>query len=624
MIVGATFLATTVLPSSLHSEEAAGFQPILAQTKGKGPAEKVVAFKVNPDVYTTRVMKKRFVSAPTLEAIADDSFGNNQEQLEQAGRAEGWSQFGFWFGAGGAVGTLAEHVVKFEGLGGINNAMTNLGLFMTVWQVGLDLSSGDNSAAGRNAYKGLLGFATGKWGWSTLQAASVIWFIVDVTLTEFGTSAWLAREDYWRKVYSAYYREKDAAAHAAQFGQQAGYLSPTLEQQVKNIRSRREGGRSVNEWKILLAHYFGHASSPERFSDVIENELDLYVSKFWTSAEFEEYAADTGGSTWGIAKGASLTDGIKKALEDEHKATLKAMFAKKIFPELAHKAWVEGLEREVGKLNRDVAPDLNSTIDIDVSAYDLKAPARFVMPKPAGGEWSGTLQPGKTRTLRITKLAFIKAGLPDRIVLDTDSGTKEERIIFTGLKGVAVFGTPKATVVTVLDRSESELSCTIRTSTRDGKTSTSSETRPANVSPTIHTSVAPDMVRVLFGDYDPGSGWRSASPGAVQADGSTSFAAPYFEDIVALDNCSSAFLKGDVLSGGSCRVKRQRHEKTIDGRETEITCYSNAQFSLKGVYLPQGGVQQYYPLDGPQGEIVRNVLKESMKHGFAPAGVPQQ
>ncbi len=621
MFGGVCALAAAVPLPAAQADEAAQFQPILAQTKGKGPGEVVTAFKVNPEVYTSRVMKRHFVSAPTLAAISDEAFGDNQARQEAVARAEGWGQFGFWFGAGAAVGTLAEHVVKFEGLGGINNAMTNLGLFMTVWQVGLDLSAGDNSAAGRNAYKGMMGFAAGKWGWSTLQAASVVWFVVDVTLTEFGTNAWLAREDYWRKVYTAYYRDRDAAARANELGPQSGYLSPTLEEKVRAIRTQTEGGRSVNEWKILLTDYFRRARSPERFKAILEAELDLYASRFWTSADFEEYVADTGGGTTGLAKGASLTKKIKTALEDEHKARLKAMFATKIFPEIAYKAWVEGLEREVGKLNAETVPDLNSTIDIDVSAYDLKAPARFSMPRPAGGAWAGTLKPGQTRTLKITKLAFIKAGLPDQVVLEGETGPVEKRIVFSGGRGVVVFGAPSAILVTVLEKSETALSCTIRRTTKSGQTTTATEQRPANFSPVIHTSASPDLTSVLFGKYDPSSGWVIASPGALQADGSTGFAAPYFEDIVALTDCSSAFLKGDILSGGTCKVKRQKVEKTSEGTETETTCLSTATFSLKGVYMPQGGTQQYYPLDGPQGEIIRGVLKESMKKGFANPGV---
>jgi len=46
------------------------FKPILMETKGKGPSLQVVRFLVNPEVYETRVNRLKFVSTPTLEAIA--------------------------------------------------------------------------------------------------------------------------------------------------------------------------------------------------------------------------------------------------------------------------------------------------------------------------------------------------------------------------------------------------------------------------------------------------------------------------------------------------------------------------------------------------------------------------
>lgn len=596
------------------------FHPILLETAGKGPGEKAVSFKINPAVTTKPAQRLAFTTAPTLKAIADDSFGSDRTRIEDVTRAEGWSQFSLAFGGSGAIGTLAEQVVKFDGLSGINNAMTNLGLFVTVWQVGLDLSRGDNPAAAQNAYKGLSGFAVGKWGWSSLQAASVIWFIVDVTLTTFGNEAWLARTDYWRQVYTYYYRQRDEEARSAELGPRSGYLPPTLEQQVRTIRKRVEGGRSVNEWKVLLTNYYRRATKPDRFSAILEAELDLYVSKFWTSPRFDEYVAEAANGVVGLSKGTSLTDKIRRSLESEHKARLKVMFAKKIFPEIAFEAWKSGLAEQVRRLNKKTVPELNATIDIDVSAYNLTAPARIAVPLPSGGQWTTTLQPDRTRTLKITKLAFIKAGLPEKIILDGANGPVEKTIQFDGDRGLVVFGQPETGMISALTKEETELSCKVTKSSGGGNLSEETSTQPAPPPTVIHTAVTPDLKHFLMGQFRPGTGWTMASPGSPDTSGGMQFAQPYFDGIVAFSACEGGFLTGDILSGSTCKVHRNSLTKRPNGTTAEVRCSSQASFVLKGIFMLTGTSDQYVQMDGPQGDMLRQVLKEGMLKGISRVG----
>ncbi len=616
VLLGVSLSLSLSLPSLAQEK----FHPILLETAGKGPSEKAVSFKVNPAVTEKPTQRLAFTSAPTLKAISDDNFGSNQDRIERVTRAEGWSQFSLAFGGSGAIGTLAEQVVKFDGLSGINNAMTNLGLFVTIWQVGLDLSGGDNSSAGQNAYKGLSGFAVGKWGWSSLQAASVIWFIVDVTLTTFGNEAWLARTDYWRQVYSYYYRQRDKDAHSAELGPRSDYLKPTLEQQVRAIRKRVEGGRSVNEWKVLLTDYYRRATKPDRFSAILEAELDLYVSKFWTSPRFGEYVAEAANGVVGLSKGTSLTDEIRNTLENEHKARLKVMFAKEIFPEIAFEAWKTDLADQVHRLNKKTIPELNATIDIDVSAYNLTTPTRIVIPLPSGGQWVTSLQPDRTRTLKITKLAFIKAGLPEKILLESENGPVEETIKFDGDRGLVVFGQPKIGMISALSKEETDLSCKVTKSSGIGTVSEENSTRPAPPPMVVHTAVTPDLKHFLLGQFQPGTGWKAASPGSPDNKDGMQFAQPYYDGITEFSACEGGFLTGDVLSSSSCNVHRNSLTKRSDGTTTAVSCSSQATFSLKGIFMPAGTTHQYVPMDGPQGDMLRQVLKEGMLKGISGIG----
>ena len=124
--------------------------------------ERVVEFKINPEVKDRLASMRSFVSERGLTQMTNAQTVANAEAMHEAAAAEGWGMFNLAFGAGGAVGTMAENVLEMGGLKNVNGAMTNLGLFMTVWQVNIDLCSGDNRSAGINAYKGILGYAIGK------------------------------------------------------------------------------------------------------------------------------------------------------------------------------------------------------------------------------------------------------------------------------------------------------------------------------------------------------------------------------------------------------------------------------------------------------------------------------
>ncbi|MEH6740580.1 MAG: hypothetical protein V7695_18855, partial [Sulfitobacter sp.] len=242
--------------------------------------------------------------------------------------------FNLGFGAGGSAGTIAENVLEMGGLKNVNGAMTNLGLFMTVWQVNIDLCSGDINSAGINAYKGILGYAIGKWGSSALQVANVATFVIDVALQEFGKGAWLARTDAWRQVYTKYYRERDTGAEAGEYGVQPIW-SESKEKKLTRLKAQTEGGRTINEWKFLLDYYRQKARSPGGFEALVLAEVQNYVARFWESAEFEVESRDIDSSVFGFARGASLTEGIKQKLEEEHRAKLMAVLVKKVFPEIA-------------------------------------------------------------------------------------------------------------------------------------------------------------------------------------------------------------------------------------------------------------------------------------------------
>jgi hypothetical protein len=587
-------------------------QPIIADIDPttRGPLAKVLSFRVNP-VLKERRTPQTILTDESLRVLGNSGYAAGSDAATRAANEEGWSIFTNAFGGSSGVGTLAEHAGKLEGMSGINGALTNLGLFVTVWQVGLDVSRGDNRSAGANSYKGMLSFAISKWGWSALQVGGVALFVVDQTLTTVGQGAWLARTDAWRQAYTLYYAQGDKAALASEYGVQP-ILKPTLEERLRALRGRPEAGRSLNDWKVLIGHLYASAKSAEDFQTRLHAELDDYAKWFWRSDQMAEILSDLSTGQVGINRLASLTDEIKGKLESEHKAALVAMLVAKVFPELTWKAFLKALDARVAEMNAKVVPELNSPYLIDISAYGLDAPADFRMPLPAGGAWSGKLQPGQTRRLYITRFAFLQAQLPDTIELTTATGTETQRFKPSNGVTTVVFGRPEAALITAYTRSEMAGTCEAVETLKSGEVRNSTSTRPAPAPDVIHYAM-PVPGQTLLGHYDPAQGWLTASPGSLAADGkSLQFAAPYLDDIAGLSACTGAFMSGDLLAGAQCTAERRSTAVSATG-VTETRCLSPISLEIKGVYLRQGDAMQYYALDGPEGAVLRNALREGMK-----------
>jgi len=611
----AAISSVLALASPVIAEER--FKQILMVTENEGTIrEKVVEFKINPEVKNRLANMRSFVSERGLRQMTDVQTVSNRDAMQKAAADEGWGTFNLGFGASGSAGTIAENVLEMGGLKNVNGAMTNLGLFMTVWQVNIDLCSGDNKSAGINAYKGILGYAIGKWGSSALQVGNVATFVIDVALQEFGKGAWLARTDAWRQVYTKYYREREAGAEAGEYGVQPIW-SESKERKLARIKAQTEGGRTINEWKFLLDYYRQKARSPSGFEALVLAEVQNYVARFWESAEFEVESRDIDSSVFGFARGASLTKKIKQKLEEEHRAKLMAVLVKKVFPEISRRQWYRSLEGIVADLNKDIRADLNDVIRIDIGAYDLIAPAEIVIKKPAGGQWSGRLQPSQPRSLQITKLAMLKAGWPTEVALELPEGTQTRPLSPVNDYVAVSFGDPVTPLVIVYDREETASSCTITTIPLKGEHTSRTETRAApsgdlDIATIPVGDPANYSLSLVLGDFN-GDDWVAASPGAIGAGGASMFfSVPRYEDIFQISNCEGGFLTGDALARAQCKMERRIDSEDATGTRTETRCTSQVTIEVKGGYMTMGGKMTYLPLDGEAGAMLRSILKQSM------------
>ncbi len=611
-------VALVVAPAA--GARAESFTPIRVETKGDGPKERVVRFEVNPLARFHPLDKQVPLVAP-IRAAMEDQQAQARDLLrtaeEQAFR-QGLSLISADLGIMGAGATLFEHLSGSSAVSSayskLGSALNNLGLALTLYQLALGPVSGDGRPEILNAYKGVASYLMGRFGTPGMQLAMIAGLPIDVSLSYFGEAAWSAREDAWRQSYKKYYRETEQAAKDRYYGS-VGRLPPTLEERVAEIRNRTEGGRTINEWKLLLAWYLDNINRPEKFSSVMHTEVRNYVSLFWDSARFSEYAADVDQATAGMARGASLTKAIRKKLEDEHYSVIMAKLMRDVLPEIARERFLDGLNEQVATLNREVRPELNAPLTLEVSAFGLEGPTKFHMLLGDGETWRGTLKPGEPLHIRLTKLAWLKAGFPDTIRLDRPDGAVTRRFVFERDEALVVFGTPEAEgIITSFDRSEGPQDCTVTTRSKGRPDRQRQEQRPANPGTRLQTAVSPGKY-LLVGRFD-GAAWTAAAPGRVLGvarganagvpalgQGDAIFAAPYFERITAISDCEGKV--GDtplaqMTQPFRCRVHRLHRARAGDGGETVTRCTAEMRLQLAGAWHETADGHEYVPFDRDQ------------------------
>lgn len=617
-LIAAT-LSGTCLPAQILAQtpaETSGLRPVLEPlTVRQGrPDETLDRYRLAPelvDALRGRLSSAALVRNYQLSRIGQDAIADAAASDDETLRIEGWNQFSFWYGMGGSGLAFAETALDFGGLSNTNAAMTNLGLLMLSWQLTLDLSRGDNAAAGQNAWRGMIGYTLGRFGTSALQIANVGVFLIDQSLQAVGTTAWAEREASWRNGYRRYYTEVEAAMSAAQVRERY-ILPPTLQERVAEINTRTSGGRTMNDWRVLLWHYYRAARTPSGFQALLEREVSAYVTRFWADPLMESYLPG------GLAAGSSLTTEIRTRIETEHRRDLTLRLAREVLPDIAARAWIFDMQTQAATLTTETRDELNARRQVVVTAYGLDEPTRVVMPLPAGGEWRATLRPGQSRVLELTNLALLRAGFPDTLRLEGPDGPQETSFSLVGQeRAIVVFGQPQATNVLGMAVTEGAQSCarTLRQTAHPDQAPTVEpmDPRPARAPWVLHmTGMNPASGAGLLGQYVANAGWSDASMVTIPtpddpASQTTHLSEPYVDDLshmrcrVDLSSLqSSAAMAEYVTSMGAslpmqCTFTRST-TSLLAGIETLETCQSEAEMHWETVLVRINGTEQFVNL----------------------------
>lgn len=563
-------------------------------SSGSGPIEKIDRFERSPG---KAILPLASIKALVAEFKAGDAAAQSKAIVDA--RME---VFGDTLGGVSITATLTEQLLQLHGLQSVNNALNWAGIVFTVVSAASDIADGNTKKGTLDTLKGYMSFAIERWGWGSLQVAGVSLYFLDITFREWDKATLAAGLDNFRDVYRA---------------------------------SFTESGRNVNEWKrvawdtYLRAEAAGVASrdpASNSFGSLMTAEIEKYTARSFTPEMLLNWEKSNVGL--GMYGG---QERVEKALAAEYAVEIQAMLLKDVYPEIAKRAGERNISQMLARLNGPVRNELNTEVVLEVTAFGLTGPAEVVIPTPDGKSWGGMTDSSGVFRMTFSKLSFLKAGLPSKLLLRHDNQEDSRDFRIAGNKVSVMFGDPSAALISRFRLTENERSCVY--TSRNTQTSTVGYVKslrlPALGGSTVDIAVLPTGT-ILFGRYDEGAGrWQDAAPGHWHLDTDLLVGPPYVGEIDKLSNCSLDFLTpAGKLGAAACTFWRIK-EKTLGQEQLRLRCDNPGKLDLVGVFAnptiagqpaePGGGLK-YFPLDGPEGQTLVNVLRTSMAKGI-PGGL---
>jgi hypothetical protein len=333
---------------------------------------------------------------------------------KKAANLAAWGMFNEILFIGGSASTLAEQAARVDQLNSLNNSLTKLGLVLGGAQVCLDISQGDTPSALVNSYKTMQGYLIGTLGTRMMQIGGVAAAAVDYFLTYVRTSTWQAFEGKVGKAYRTYYDHDEYA----------------------NVRS-------INDWKLLVhkiydkSIYAKNNRDMSYFKKALDKEIRAYAKRFW--GDIDNLVA-IGDQNFYFTTFPVVTNTFKDSIETKYRADLKKQLIKRVFPEIARRAWYRQAISERNLMNGTIRKKFNKKLILEVSAKGLSDTAEFRIHKKNGGFWRGNLTSNNPMTrVKITNLAYKKTGMPTRVTLHVGDKVLEKNFIFRDGRAVIAF-----------------------------------------------------------------------------------------------------------------------------------------------------------------------------------------
>lgn len=348
--------------------------------------------------------------------------------------------------------------------------------------------------------------------------------------------------------------------------------------------------------------------------------IDDYVDLYWNSRDYEEIDSPLSTSDF---------QSVRDALNAAHRRRLILRLMREVLPEVAARAFIMDLRQQLLASTQRLRDELNAPLELVVTALELDGPVQLAIPRPAGGVWrpARLLQPGQTLRLRMTRMAWLRAGGPDLIRLERPDGALEARFSFReSQRAQVVFGAAESPAAFSFRVSEGAQNCAASVRQPGGQVENAVFSRPARGEWSLHASQmqtqADGSMLAIYGRYAPQPGqWEAASMSSITLNDASSrvtFTEPLFDDLAEM-TCradvvtptTAEQMAAMVASMGtnfdmSCRFAREERA-IVDGVESRTRCESQGAMRIEALMVPfPDGARFVAPSDlmPSQGELV--------------------
>ncbi len=294
-------------------------------------------------------------------------------------------------------GGLLQTVYGDEVLSTIGDSLGNIGLLMSVVEIGSNIYQGKiheaTVASLKTSFSYVLGKATSAISNSVLSASMVSVAIVDYSINKFGTTAIEGREDIYRDAYSIYY------AHGNDGYKGSDYWYKTFYPMFNNPQKSQEELKKEID-KIVTDH------CNEFWSDTNKLGVDYYVS------EARENLKWTGG-------GAGLNQSVRENISQERRAILYNDILPGVFNHIALKINMEN-ENKLRAQYQDLSKYLNSIISFNLKDKKKTFAGHQVRFAPLNEtaiieNWTGRIKDDGSLNTSFTLYGHILAGSPKKL-----------------------------------------------------------------------------------------------------------------------------------------------------------------------------------------------------------------
>lgn len=328
-----------------------------------------------------------------LHAEVIEELINNQ--LTTGGKAwnMGKSITDDWLKASGAIFEMEGLAYSSEFISGLSDAMTNVGVAISVAQLAIDYSRGDQRAMAVNTFNTAQGLAISKWGTKALKVSMIGVTAIDYSLTKLREQLIQGRHEVWSKAYELYYRENH--------------------------------NRSGVDWYLRIKDIHDYANSPEQFTRLLENELNRYTFLFWGDENAQAFY-QTEAMGHGFTGGGGLNDRLKQDIANAYKSQLLHETLEPVFRQLERRVRFEQEEEYKRELNR-LRAKFNQVVTLNIQEVAAEGekliyPGYIVQLQPLAEDanprmWTGRLDEKGQARATFTVLGHLSAGAPSEIRL---------------------------------------------------------------------------------------------------------------------------------------------------------------------------------------------------------------